>query len=95
MNNEHDFEKLLAFIEKLPAIDLPAGRKSIGYGSFKDGNWWVKFNLDTTHPFPTNASSGLKDDFHVRLMIWSNGRLWENEAANYSLQRPVCCAARR
>ncbi len=24
----HDFEKLIAFLEKLPAIDLPAGRKS-------------------------------------------------------------------
>jgi hypothetical protein len=50
MKNKHDFIKLLAFIEKLPAIDLPAGRKSIGYGSFENGNWWVKFSLDTTHP---------------------------------------------
>lgn len=45
----HDFEKLLAFIEKLPAINLPAGRKSIGRGSFDNGNWWVKFALDTNH----------------------------------------------
>ena len=44
-----DFEKLLAFIEKLPAINLPAGRKSIGCGSFDNGNWWVKFALDTNH----------------------------------------------
>ena len=50
MNITHDFEKLLTFIEKLPAIDLPAGRKSIGRGSFENGNWWVKFTLDTTHP---------------------------------------------
>jgi hypothetical protein len=50
MNTTHDFEKLLAFIEKLPAIDLPAGRKSIGRGSFENGNWWVKFTLNTTHP---------------------------------------------
>jgi len=46
----HDFEKLLAVIEKLPAIFLPAGRKSIGFGSSVDGNWWVKFSLDTKHP---------------------------------------------
>lgn len=45
-----DFEKLLAVIEKLPAIFLPAGRKSIGFGSSVDGNWWVKFSLDTKHP---------------------------------------------
>lgn len=37
-------------MEKLPAIDLPAGRKSIGHGSFENGNWWIKFSLDTTHP---------------------------------------------
>ncbi len=46
----HDFEKLLAVIERLPAIFLPAGRKSIGFGSSVDGNWWVKFSLDTKHP---------------------------------------------
>jgi hypothetical protein len=44
-----DFERLLSFIEKLPAIDLPAGRKSIGHGTFPNGNWWMKFALDTTH----------------------------------------------
>lgn len=46
----HEFEKLLAFMERLPAIELPAGRKSIGRGSFPDGNWWLKFSLDTAHP---------------------------------------------
>lgn len=50
MGANHDFEKLLAFLERLPAIDLPAGRKSIGWGSFDDENWWVKFSLDTNHP---------------------------------------------
>jgi hypothetical protein len=43
-------EKLLAFIERLPAIYLPAGRKSIGRGLFENRNWWVKFHLDTAHP---------------------------------------------
>ncbi|MCH6259435.1 hypothetical protein MLD52_22965 [Puniceicoccaceae bacterium K14] len=46
---DHDFEKLLSFLESLPAIDLPAGRKSIGCGVTDYGNWWVKFSLDTNH----------------------------------------------
>lgn len=49
MSTEHDFEKLLAFIERLPAIHLPAGRKSIGRGVADSGNWWVKFSLDVSH----------------------------------------------
>ncbi len=49
MKAKHDFKKLLAFLQKLPAIDLPAGRKSIGRGTFDNGNWWVKFTLDTKH----------------------------------------------
>ena len=48
--NEADFDSLLTFIEKLPAIRLPAGRKSIGRGTFDNGNWWVKFGLDIDHP---------------------------------------------
>ena len=48
--HEIAFEPLLAFLEKLPAIDLPAGRKSIGCGVFDNGNWWVKFALQTEHP---------------------------------------------
>jgi hypothetical protein len=47
---EDKFEPLLAFLEKLPAINLPAGRKSIGRGTFADGNWWTKFDLNTSHP---------------------------------------------
>jgi hypothetical protein len=42
MDNTHDFEKLLAFVERLPAIDLPAGRKSIGglKADFRD-RWMI------------------------------------------------------
>lgn len=47
---EYDFETLYAYLERLPAISLPAGRKSIGSGVSDDGNWWVKFHLDTSHP---------------------------------------------
>jgi len=49
MSGSERFEKLLSFLEKLPAMDLPGGRKSIGHGSFENGNWWVKFSLDTNH----------------------------------------------
>lgn len=45
------FEKLLSFLERLPAIDLPAGRNSIGYGEYEDNTWWVKFSIDTEHDF--------------------------------------------
>ena len=46
---KHSFDDLLEFLEKLPAISLPAGRKSIGYGQNEDGLWWVKFSIDTNH----------------------------------------------
>jgi len=45
-----DFESLLAFMERLPAISLPAGLSSIGTGRFENGNWWMKFSLGTEHP---------------------------------------------
>lgn len=44
------FEPLLAALERLPAMQLPAGRASIGTGAAEDGRWWVKFGLDTAHP---------------------------------------------
>ncbi len=47
--SERTFEPLLSFLERLPAIDLPAGRISIGRGVFDNGNWWVKFSLNTEH----------------------------------------------
>jgi len=47
MSTDERFSRLMAFIERLPAVDLPAGRKSIGFGTFENGNWWVKFSLDT------------------------------------------------
>jgi len=50
VNLPESFEPLLAYLEQLPSIRLPAGRKSIGAGAGADGLWWVKFSLDTTHP---------------------------------------------
>src|SRR3954462_11103499 len=50
VSGKHQVDKLLAFMEGLPAIELPAGRKSIGRGTFPNGNWWAKFPLDTNRP---------------------------------------------
>lgn len=50
VQDDSAFHGLLAFLERLPGIDLPAGRKSIGRGYAEDGTWWVKFSLNTEHP---------------------------------------------
>jgi hypothetical protein len=44
------FEPLLALLEKVPAVSLPAGRRSIGCGLENDGTWWIKFSLELGHP---------------------------------------------
>lgn len=49
MSEPADFDRLLAFLERLPAIQLPAGRASIGHGRGDDGRWWVKFGIDIRH----------------------------------------------
>jgi hypothetical protein len=48
-NEPSRFDDLLGLLEKLPAINLPAGRRSIGRGGAEDGTWWVKFSLETGH----------------------------------------------
>jgi len=50
MKNNRKFDGLLAFLMRVPSMDLPAGRRSIGRGYGEDGNWWVKFSLDAEHP---------------------------------------------
>jgi hypothetical protein len=47
---EDKFYTLIHFLKSMPAIDLPAGEQSIGAGVFENGNWWVKFSLNTKHP---------------------------------------------
>lgn len=49
MSTPARLEPLLAFLERLPAIHIPAGRASIGSGIEQSGDWWVKFSLDTEH----------------------------------------------
>ena len=46
MSTSNKFDKLLAFLKRLPAVD-PS--EPIGRGGSKSGNWWVKFRLDTKH----------------------------------------------
>ena len=50
MTVDEPFDPLLALLEKVPAISLPAGRKSIGCGLSDDGTWWIKFSLELEHP---------------------------------------------
>ncbi len=68
----HNFEALFDFLEKLPAIDLPVGRKSIGHGVFENGNWWVKFTLKTDHPL---AWRHVQELGHVLNYLSQNERL--------------------
>jgi len=66
------FDELLAFLERLPAIRLPAGRASIGHGRFDDGRWWVKFGLDVEHPLAWRVVQELG---HVLKYLSLNERL--------------------
>jgi hypothetical protein len=49
MSVDGGFDELLAFLERVPAMQLPGGRASIGRGRYEDGRWWVKFGLDIRH----------------------------------------------
>jgi hypothetical protein len=46
MGDHSDFDKLLAYLNRVPAMSSSV----IGTGKFEDGNWWVKFSLDIEHP---------------------------------------------
>jgi hypothetical protein len=50
MGDHRDFDKLLAYLRRVPAVS-----SSIGAGKFDDENWWVKFSLDTGHPLVWNV----------------------------------------
>ena len=50
MGDHRDFEKLLAYLQRVPSVS-----GSIGSGKFENGNWWVKFSLDITHPLAWNV----------------------------------------
>jgi hypothetical protein len=46
MGDDRDFDRLLRFLRRIPAMSGAA----IGTGRSDDGNWWVKFSLDIDHP---------------------------------------------
>src|SRR4051794_36349604 len=50
MGNEREFNTLERFLLKVPAIT-----GAIGKGRFENGNWWVKFTIDITHPLAWNV----------------------------------------
>ena len=50
MNDDADFDLLVAFLGRVPAID-----GTIGKGRFDNGNWWIKFGIDIGHPLAWNV----------------------------------------
>lgn len=72
MPTEHDFEKLLAFLRRLPALKFSEHPKAIAHGTFETGNWWVKFSLDTDHPL---AWRHVQELGHVLNYVSLNERL--------------------
>ena len=50
MGNSKEFEGLLAFLGRVPAI-----QGHIGSGRLDNDNWWVKFGLDIEHPLAWHA----------------------------------------
>lgn len=50
MGDQRDFDKLLAYLKRVPAVQQP-----VATGKFGDKNWWVKFSLDIKHPLAWNV----------------------------------------
>lgn len=51
MDDQRDFDKLLAYLRRVPAMS----DSTFGTGKFNDGNWWVKFSLDIYNPLAWNV----------------------------------------
>jgi hypothetical protein len=50
LGHDEKFRKLVDYLRQVPAIrskDTPTS--GIGSGSFADGGWWIKFDIDTDH----------------------------------------------
>ena len=50
MEDRGDFDRLVAYLRRVPAVS-----HSIGFGEFDNGNWWLKFSLDTANPLAWNV----------------------------------------
>lgn len=71
MTNDDFWEPLLKFLESVPTIRLPAGRKSIGRGAHEAG-WWVKFYLDLSDPLALRV---VQEFAHVLNLLSNEDRL--------------------
>lgn len=67
MGDHRDFDKLLAWLRRVPAM-----QPAIGTGKFPDGNWWVKFGLDIEHPLAWRV---VQEFGHVLNYLSQNERL--------------------
>lgn len=45
-----EFDPLLKFLARCPAVG-----EGVGHGTFDDGNWWVKFDIDIRHKLAWNV----------------------------------------
>ena len=63
----YDFQKLEAYLARVPAIQQP-----IGKGELEGGGWWVKFSLDISHRLAWNLVQELG---HVLNYLSTNERL--------------------
>ena len=50
MKREEDFQPLLAYLRRVPALAQP-----VSSGTFDNGCWWVKFSIDISHPLAWNV----------------------------------------
>jgi hypothetical protein len=50
MSETTNFQPLVSFLERVPAIQAP-----IGTGNEDGGIWWVKFSIDIAHPLAWNV----------------------------------------
>jgi hypothetical protein len=67
MSSDEYLQPIETFLVRIPGIS-----GSIGKGQFDDGNWWVKFTIDITHPLAWHVVQELG---HVLNYLSNNERL--------------------
>ncbi|MFT3680479.1 MAG: hypothetical protein QM791_09420 [Ferruginibacter sp.] len=65
--NKYNFNKLLNYLERIPAIEEP-----IASGKEENGSWWIKFSIDTEHPLSWHV---IQEIAHVVNYLSVNERL--------------------
>ena len=51
MADDREFDTLVAYLKRVPAIDS----SWVGKGHLSEGGWWVKFSLDIRHALAWNV----------------------------------------